>query len=636
MIERRIGDQLARKLDSLPDGPGVYIWRDRAGGVLYVGKALNLRSRVRSYFATDHAGSPKNQLLMRLIDDVETIVVGAEAQSLLLENNLIKEYQPRFNVRLKDDKSYPSIAVTLKEPFPRVLVTRRRDIPGARYFGPYTDVGEMRRTLALVRRIFTVRSCADDLPAVRRDRPCLDFHIGRCRGPCVGWQEAQAYREMIDEVIAFLEGKTVDVRTRLRTMMQEASEREDFERAKDLRDSLRWLDQVEVPAAIETIGTGDADVIGYARDGDDAVGVLFRVRDGRIVHREHRFLENVEEEADDAILEAFLVRYYVPIEGKAPRVVLPFTPAELPQVEALLPGAALQVPQRGTAWRWLDLAERNARHLLESLRLESFESEQRAEDPVYALGRDLGLSLVPRILVCVDISTNQGRDTVGSLVTFEGGRPRKSEYRKFRIKGPGQQDDYAAIAEVVSRYLTRRRDEGKPLPDLLVIDGGKGQLSAAVAAAAGAGFPELPMIGLAKREEEVFFPARAEPLRLPRRSSSLRLLQRLRDETHRFGLAYNRNRRTARTITSALLEIKGIGPERRHRLLEKFGSLAGVKSATVGEIAEVPGFSTALAARVLESLRDSRGTEAPVLPAGSDPPVSSDAAPAAPLAAPDP
>ena len=602
MIARGISDALTRKLESLPDGPGVYLWRDRAGGVLYVGKALNLRSRVRSYFASDHAGSPKNQLLMRLIDDVETIVVGGETQSLLLENNLIKEYQPRFNVRLKDDKSYPSIAVTLKEPFPRVLVTRRRDIPGARYFGPYTDVGEMRRALALVRRIFTVRSCDDDLPAVRRERPCLDFHIGRCRGPCVGWQETAAYRAMIDEVVGFLEGRTVDVRTRLRAMMQEASGREDYERAKDLRDTLRWLDQVEVPATIEALGTGDADVIGYARDGDDAVGVLFRVRDGRVVHREHRFLENVTEESDDAILEAFVVRYYVPAEGKVPRVVLPFLPAELPQIEALLPGSALSVPQRGTAWRWLDLAERNARHLLESLRLESFESEQRAEDPVYALGRDLGLSVVPRTLVCVDISTNQGKDTVGSLVTFEGGRPKKSEYRKFRIKGDGQQDDYAAIAEVVTRYLTRRRDESRSLPDLMVIDGGKGQLGAAIAAAAALGMPEVPMIGLAKREEEIFFPGRNEPLRLARRSSSLRLLQRARDEAHRFGLAYNRNRRSARTITSALLEIPGVGPERRHRLLERFGSLAGVKSASIAEIAEVPGFSTALATRVREAL----------------------------------
>ncbi|HEX7025026.1 MAG TPA: excinuclease ABC subunit UvrC, partial [Gemmatimonadales bacterium] len=526
MTGRAIPDALERKLDALPDGPGVYLWKDRQGDVLYVGKARSLRSRVRSYFATDHAASPKNQLLVRLIADVETIVVDGETASLLLENNLIKEYQPRFNVRLKDDKSYPSIAVTLKEPFPRVLVTRRRDLPGARYFGPYTDVGEMRRALALVRRIFTVRSCSDDLPAERRERPCLDYHIGRCRAPCVGWQDMASYRAMIDEVVAFLEGRTVDVRTRLRDMMQRASAEEDYERAKDLRDTLRWLDQVEIPATVDAIGTGDADVIGYARDGDDAVGVLFRVREGRVVHREHRFLENVVEEADDAILEAFLVRYYVPAEGKASRLVLPFPPAELPQIEALLPGARVAVPQRGTAWRWLDLAERNARHLLESLRLESFESEQRAEDPVYALGRDLGLSVVPRTLVCVDISTNQGRDTVGSLVTFEGGRPKKSEYRKFRIKGPGQQDDYAAIQEVVTRYLDRRKTEGAPLPDLMVIDGGKGQLGAALAAAETLELSGIPMIGLAKREEEIFLPGKAEPLRLARRSPSLRLLQR--------------------------------------------------------------------------------------------------------------
>jgi excinuclease ABC subunit C len=414
-----------------------------------------------------------------------------------------------------------------------------------------------------------------------------------------------AYRAMIDEVVAFLEGRTVDVRTRLRTMMAQASDQEDYERARDLRDSLRWLDQVDVPATIEALGTGDADVIGYARDGDDAVGVLFRVRDGKVVHREHRFLENVEEEPDEAILEAFLVRYYIPAEAKAPRVVLPFAPAELPHLETLLPGATLSVPQRGTAWRWLDLAERNARHLLESLRLESFESEQRAEDPVYALGRDIGLSIVPRLLVCVDISTNQGRDTVGSLVTFEGGRPRKSEYRKFRIKGEGQQDDYAAIAEVVTRYLTRRRDEGSPLPDLMVIDGGKGQLAAATGAAAALGLSQIPMIGLAKRDEEVFLPDRADPLRLSRRSPALRLLQRIRDEAHRFGLAYNRNRRTRRTITSALLDIPGVGPQRRHRLLERFGSLAGVRSASVAEIAAVPGFSVALATRVAESLKNS-------------------------------
>jgi excinuclease ABC subunit C len=606
-----IPQALTRKLESLPDGPGVYIWKDAAGAVLYVGKAANLRSRVRSYFTSDHSASPKNQLLVRLIADVETIVVEHEAQSLLLENNLIKEYQPRFNVRLKDDKSYPSIAVTLKEPFPRVLVTRRRDLPGARYFGPYTDVGEMRRALALVRRIFTVRSCADDIPRERRDRPCLDYHIGRCRAPCVGRQDEASYRAMIGEVVAFLEGRTADVRTELRTMMQAASEREDYERARDLRDTLRWLEQVETPPTVETIGTGEADVIGYARDGDDAVGVLFRVREGRVVHREHRFLENVEEEPDEAILEAFLVRYYVPAEGKADRVVLPLPPAEFDAVKALLPGASWIVPLRGMARRWLDLAERNARHLLESLRLESFEADQRALDPVYSLGRDLGLAAVPRFLVCIDISTSQGKDTVGSLVTFEGGRPRKSEYRKFRIKGAGQQDDYAAIHEVVTRYLARRREEGKPLPDLVVIDGGKGQLHAAIAAAQALGLGHLPFISLAKKEEEIFLPDRPDALRLSRRSPSLQLLQRARDEAHRFGVAYNRTRRAARTITSALLDIPGVGPTRRTRLLERFGSLAGVKSASAAEIAQLPGLSLELAERILGHLSGGAPTGAP-------------------------
>ena len=593
---------LARKLDTLPDGPGVYLWKDGAGEVLYVGKAKRLRSRVRSYFTGDHAGSPKSRLLVRHIADVETIVVPDEVQSLLLENNLIKEYQPRFNVRLKDDKSYPSIAVTVKEPFPRVLVTRRLDLAGARYFGPYTDVTLMRRSLALIRRMFTVRSCSDDLPRERRERPCLDYHIGRCRAPCVGWQDQASYRAMIDEVIDFLEWRTVDVRTKVRELMVAASDRQDFERARELRDTLKWLDRVEAPAGVEIAGSGDADVIGYARDGDDAVGVLLRVRDGRVIGREHRVLENVEEVPDPEVLGALLARYYLPAEGRASKVVLPFPPADAEEFEALLAGARLVVPQRGNAGRWLELADQNARHLLESLRIESFETDERAEDPVYALGRDLGLSVVPRSLICIDISTNQGRDTVGSLVWFEAGRPKKAEYRKFRIQGVGQQDDFAAIHEVVTRYLSRRREEGKHLPDLVVIDGGKGQLGAARAAADAAGFSALPVVSLAKREEEVFLPGRADGLRLSRRAPSLRLLQRARDEAHRFGVAYSRKRRTQRTITSELLDIPGIGPAKRTRLLERFGSLAGVRSASVAEIATVPGFSATLAERILAAL----------------------------------
>ena len=607
MTTPAVPEELQRKLDTLPEGPGVYLWKGRDGEVLYVGKAKRLRSRVRSYFATDFPDSPKNRLLQRLIADVDTIVVPSEAGSLLLENNFIKEYRPRFNVRLKDDKSYPSIAVTLAEAFPRVLVTRKRDIPGARYFGPYTDVGQLRRTLAIIRRLYTVRSCQDRLPEDRRERPCLDYHIARCRAPCMGWQDMPEYQQMVTDVLQFLEGRTQDVRARVRDAMLEASAREDFERAREMRDALRWLDRLDEPASVEVIGTGDADVVGYARDGDDAVGVLMRVREGRVVGREHRFLEGVEEEEDSAVLSAFLVRYYVPMEGRVRRLVIPMPPAEWEALRELLPETDWLVPQRGTAQRWLELADQNARHLLESLRIESFETEERAEDPVYALGRDLGLSIVPRSFICVDISHNQGRDTVGSLVWFEAGRPRKSEYRKFKIKGTGQQDDYAAIQEVLTRYFTRRLEEQLPLPDLVVIDGGKGQLSAAVEAATRLKLAELPMISLAKREEEVFLPGRSESLRLPRRSPSLRLLQRARDEAHRFGLAYNRKRRTQRTITSELLTIPGVGPRKRRQLLERFGSLAGVKSASVAELASLPGVSTRLAERILDHLKTTVG-----------------------------
>ena len=602
MTVPRVSDALQRKLDTLPEGPGVYLWKDAGGEILYVGKAKRLRNRVRSYFAADFDTSPKNQLLQRLIADVETIVVPDEPQSLILENNLIKEYRPRFNVRLKDDKSYPSIAVTVGEAFPRVLVTRRRDIPGARYFGPYTDVGQLRRTLAIIRRLYTVRSCADDLPRERRERPCLDYYIGRCKAPCMGWQDIDEYRQMVEDVLGFLEGRTQDVRSRVREAMLAASVREDYERAKELRDALRWLDRLEEPASVEIMGTGDADVVGYARDGDDAVGVLMRVRDGAVLGREHRFLEGLEEEEDGSVLAAFLVRYYVPVEGRARRLVIPFPPHDWEALRELLPETDWNIPQRGTAHRWLELADQNARHLLESLRIESFETEERSEDPVYALGRDLGMSVVPRSLVCVDISHNQGRDTVGSLVWFEAGRPRKSEYRKFKIQGLGQQDDFAAIQEVLTRYLTRRRDEQLPMPDLIVIDGGKGQLNAALEVTGSLGLGGIPMVSLAKREEEVFLPGQSESLRLSRRSPSLRLLQRARDEAHRFGLAYNRKRRTQRTITSELLNIPGVGPTRRRLLLERFGSLAGVKSASVSELATVPGFSTRLAEQVLSHL----------------------------------
>ena len=599
-----IPPELVRTLATLPDRPGVYLWKDAEGGILYVGKAKSLRSRVRSYFGPDHEDVAKHEALVRQIAAVETIVVPTEAEALLLENNLIKAHSPRFNVLLRDDKSYPQIAVTMGEPFPRILVVRRVTIPGARYYGPYTDVGTLRQTLQIIRRLFTVRSCNWKLPEERPDRPCLDYHIERCKAPCVNYQSQEDYRRMIDDVLLFLEGKTVDVRTRLRERMNEASRVQDYERAAQLRDAIRWLEQIDRPQAVEQVGGGDADAIGFARDGDDACGVILRVREGRVVAREHRFLEHAEGETEAAVLSAFLVRYYLPLEQRANRVLLPFGPDDFEALRSLSPDVEWLTPQRGANARVVAVAEQNARHLLDSLMIESFDIEERAADPVYALGRDLGLAAVPRSFICVDISTNQGRDTVGSLVWFESGRPKKSEYRRYKIKGPAQQDDFAAIHEVITRFVTRRLTEQKGLPDLAVIDGGKGQLSAAVDAARGAGAPALPLVSLAKREEHVFFPDRAEPLILSRRSPSLRLLQRARDEAHRFAVTYSRKRRSARTITSALLEIRGIGPNRRKSLLERFGSLAGVKTATPAEIAALPGFSTALAERILDRLKD--------------------------------
>ncbi|HMJ59788.1 MAG TPA: excinuclease ABC subunit UvrC [Gemmatimonadales bacterium] len=597
-----IPDRLARQLAALPDQPGVYLWKDAEGEILYVGKAKSLRARVPSYLSDADPATPEREALARQIADLETIVVPSEAQALLLENNLIKEHQPRFNIRLRDDKSYPQIAVTLGEPFPRVLVVRRVALPGARYFGPYTDVATLRQTLKIIRRIFTVRSCHWDLPTDAPDRPCLDYHIDRCRAPCVGYQSVEEYRRMVEDVVLFLEGKTLDVRTRLRERMQGASKATDFERAAQLRDALKWLDQLEQPQTVEVVGGGDADAIGLARDGDDACGVILRIRDGRLIAREHRFLENVEHAAEDQVLSAFLVGYYLPLEQRAARVVLPYAPADIDALHELAPGVDFVVPQRGANAKLAELGDQNARHLLDSFKIEAFDIDERSADPVFALGRDLGLAVVPRSMVCIDISTNQGRDTVGSLVWFEAGRPRKAEYRRYKIKGVAQQDDYAAVHEVVTRFLRRRVDEGKSLPDLMVIDGGKGQLGAAVDAARGVQLERVPIVSLAKRDEEVFLPAQPDPLRLSRRSPSLKLLQRARDEAHRFAVGYSRKRRSARTITSELLRIPGVGPSRRRALLERFGSLAGVKTATPKEIAALPGFSTRLAERILDKL----------------------------------
>jgi excinuclease ABC subunit C len=611
-------ESVAAKLPHLPESPGVYLWKDAEGTVLYVGKAKRLRSRVRSYYATDHLSSPKTRGLMRNVRDLETIVVPTESHALILEANLIKEYKPRFNIALRDDKSYPYIKVTVQEPFPRVFVTRRLTSDGARYFGPYTDVGAMRRVLNVVKRIFTVRSCNYDLPRELPERACLDFAIKRCKAPCIFNQTQADYALMIDEVLVFLDGKTDEVVRRISARMQDAAERLDFERAGELRDALRHLERMQEPTVVLEIEGGDRDVVGYARDGDDAVVAIMRIRSGKLLARDHRFMENIDGDDDGEVLAAYLARAYLGSDERAGELLVPFDFADRELFETSLERTRVHVPQRGARRQLVDLAQSNARHLLEEFKLSSLEADERAADPVYELQRELGLRRVPRSLVCFDISHAQGTDTVASMVWFENGRAKRAEYRKFKVESVVGIDDFASMREVVGRYFKRRLEEEKPLPDLVVIDGGKGQLGAAREALESLGLAEQPLISLAKREEEVFIVGRSESLRMSRRSPALRLLQQARDEAHRFAVTFQRKRRAVRTVTSALMTIPGVGPTKRRQLLQAFGSIQGVREATSEQIGALPGWSAASARKVLDALEAASPTRpAPVEPSPS-------------------
>jgi excinuclease ABC subunit C len=609
-------EKIEAKLGTLPTRPGVYFFKDAAGEVLYIGKAKSLRARVRGHFSVDAATSLKNVEMLRRVADVDTIVVGSEAEALLLEANLIKEHRPRFNIQLRDDKRYPYIKVTLQENFPRVYVTRRLENDGGRYFGPYTDVGSMRQALELVKRLYTVRSCRYDLPKEAPARPCLDYHIGRCLAPCVGLQTRESYRTMVDEILDVLGGRIKPVRARVLVDMNRAAESLDFERAATLRDTLAGLDSLERRQRALDVRGGDTDVVGVARDRDQACAVLLRIREGKLLGREVDFFENLGDVGDEAVVETATTRFYFARgeHGTAdlPREVLvPVDFDDRPTVEELLSEVAgrrvaTHVPVRGDKVRLIELANQNARHLLEERAVLGHAIEERADDVLYDLQEALELKVVPRLIACFDISHMAGTEVVGSCVVFRNGEPDKSEYRRFRVKGDWGNDDFRSMQEVVGRYVARRISEQKPLPDLIVIDGGKGQLSNAVRAAREAGAADAMLISLAKRDEEVFLAGRSDPIRLPRTSAALRLLQRLRDEAHRFAHDYNRKRMGKETLRSELSAVPGIGPARQRALLERFGSVRALKAATVEEIAAVPGFSDRLAGQIVAKLQSGR------------------------------
>ncbi|WP_420634707.1 excinuclease ABC subunit UvrC [Candidatus Palauibacter sp.] len=612
---------------ALPREPGVYLFRDTAGEVLYVGKAKSLRARVASYFGAEAGRSVKLIRLGREIDSIETFPVRSEAEALLLEWNLIREFGPRFNIQLRDDKSYPYIKITVTEPFPRIFVTRRLEDDGSRYLGPFTDVGAMRRALRTIKKMYTVRSCHYRMPEELPPRPCLDYHIGRCKAPCAGLQSEADYRAMVDDILEILGGRTGAVRRSVKRRMAEAADTLEYERAAELRDVLRGLDALESrQAAIDPRG-GSHDVIGFAREseGESVCGIVLRVREGRLVGRRIHYLARVGDEADDAVLGALVKGFYLRQTDDVPSELLvpePFDEQDL--VEEYLSGLAdrrfrIRVPVRGPKLELMRAANRNATHVLARDRVGQVEAA--ASEPVNGgpppaavrLAEALELGTPARDLVCFDVSTLAGRESVGSCVWLRDGRPHKDEYRKFRIRESedGRTDDYAMMQEIVSRYFDRRVREGHPLPDLVVVDGGRGQLSAARQAMDTAGVSDLPTVALAKREEEVFRPESAVPLRLPRTDPGLQWLQRARDEAHRFALQYNRTLRRRRALRSRLGEIRGVGPEREQLLLERFGSLDIIRRATPAQLARTPGIGRVTAASILSALAsDEPGPEA--------------------------
>lgn len=593
----------------LPADPGVYLFHGARGEVLYVGKAKSLRHRVRSYLGRGPGADVRTRELARRTRRVETLVVGSEAEALILESNLIKEHRPRFNIQLRDDKRYPYVKVTVGEPFPRVFVTRRVRRDGSKYYGPFVSVGRVRRALEVVKRVHGIRSCRYDLPRESPVRPCLDHHIGRCAAPCVGLQTREDYRAMVDRVARILTGEVASLQAEVEEDMHKASSSMDFERAAHLRDTLAGLTAIARQQRVQAVGGGDQDIVGVARDGPLAVAVTLRVRGGILIGRDTHTMSGTEEASDADLLSRSVTHSYLST-GTAPLEQLPreiLLPARFPDLELLaevLAGRAphrisLRVPRRGAKVRLVQLAVVNARHALADQVRKGQVPRPRPDDILFELQDFLGLKVVPRLIACFDVSHTQGDEAVAGVVVFMNAEPKRAGYRHMRIRGEWGNDDFRSMAEAVGRYFAREKEGEGPLPDLVVIDGGKGQLGAAARALEELELGDIALAALAKRDETVFLPGRSNGVRIPRAARSLHLLQRVRDEAHRVAVTYNRKLRTRRTVHSELRDIPGLGPRREQALLSRFGSLRGVREASEAEIGRIPGFSEAMGARIL-------------------------------------
>jgi excinuclease ABC subunit C len=596
---------LQTKLQSLPNGSGIYQFKDKSGKIIYVGKAKNLRSRVRQYFNSRPVG-PRLERMISLIKDVEIINTDSEVESLILEMNLIKQLKPRYNVNLKDDKSYPYIVIT-NEPYPRVFPTRKRRSDGSRYFGPYTDVGTMRYSLKMLRDIFMIRTCSLNITQEAIDQKkfkiCLEYHIQKCEGPCEGLVSRQHYNEMIDEVEKVLNGKTSSLIRELNAKMEDAARNENYEEAAMLRNKIKSLEVYAERQKVVFEDLIDRDVFGFVKEGDEGCAMVLNIRDGKVIGKRHFYLDSIEDKTDSEILESVLFRYYsennyIPDEIDMQR--------EIDDMDAITVWFGKKTnkkidfvfPKRGEKLKLIAMVKTNAQYMLDELKLQRLKREF-IPPSITALKRDLRLSKLPRRIECFDISNIQGTDTVASMVVFYDGRPRKSEYRKYKIESVlnevSQPDDFASMREVIFRRYVKNAEENlesgrvrrtdsikdkkelMPLPDLIVIDGGKGQLSSAVTVLSSLSIKNQNIIGLAKKLEEVFVPGISEAQSIPKTSSGLKLLQRVRNEAHRFAITFHRSLRDKRTLKSELEDIKGIGKKTANKLLTEFGSVEKIK-----------------------------------------------------------
>ena len=588
-------------LEDLPASPGVYLYRDRSGRVIYVGKAKSLRSRVRSYFQGASEGEPKTDALLAEIQGLEYIVTRTEVEALILENSLIKKEKPRYNLRLRDDKNFPYLKMTTTERFPRVVLVRRARLDGNAYFGPYLPASAARRTIHMVARHFKVATCYEDLDGSRA-RPCLLYQLNQCLGPCAGLVPQDEYAQAAQDARLFLDGRARDLLKRLEGQMQEASQREHYEAAANYRDLIRTVTKMSDRQTVASVGLEEGDYVAYMREGPIASVQIFQMREGQVQSRRELSLEGIREE-DPEFLAACLGRYYESVDQVPATIFVSIEPASRNVLEEWLSTkkgsrVTIRVPRRGTRRQFLLTVARNARLTFDAM----FRAPHtHGIEILEALQEILALDEPPHRIECFDISHIQGSDPVASLVVWESGRPKRGDFRRFRVKTVQDGDDFASMAEVVGRRYVRLLKEGKPLPDLVLIDGGKGQLSSAAAVLERLGLGHLQVASLAKREEEIFLEGRKESIRIPRDSPVLHLVQRIRDEAHRFAVTYHRKVRSRRTIATELTGIEGVGSRRAKLLLKRFGSVRGVRDATLPALREAVG--PRLAERIRAHLR---------------------------------